>query len=80
MKNISPVLVVVVVIASCGGAGEPDAGPGDEWVSFGGTVVDGHVRTWSRDDGDGWLEDSPEGGSTEVNAVVHPGGLLSVPA
>jgi hypothetical protein len=56
------------------------SGRGSEWVIFGGGVDDGHVTHWSREVGEGWGEDSPEGDvPTDPNVVVRPGGRLVVP-
>jgi hypothetical protein len=56
------------------------SGDGRPWTIFGGVVADDRVEHWSRVDGERWGEDSPEGGPTEPNVVVLPGGVLSVPA
>jgi len=56
------------------------SGRGSEWVIFGGVVDDGRVGHWSRVVGERWGEDSPEGGPTEPNVTVLPGGLLTVPS
>ncbi len=55
------------------------SGTGEPWVLFGGVVEDDRVATWDRVAGDRWGEDSPEGGSTDPNVVVLPGGLVSIP-
>jgi hypothetical protein len=52
--------------------------PGGEWILFGGVVVGDRVREWSRASGERWGQDSSEGGPTEVNATVLPGGRLSL--
>jgi hypothetical protein len=51
---------------------------GGEWSLFGGVVLDDRVREWSRVSGERWGQDSPEGGPTEMNASVLPGGQLSL--
>jgi hypothetical protein len=48
--------------------------PRGEWILFGGVVVGDRVRVWSRASGERWGQDSPEGGPTETNASVLPGG------
>jgi hypothetical protein len=52
---------------------------GREWVLFAGVVANERIADWSRDAGDRWGDDSPEGGPTDPNVVVLPGGLVSIP-
>jgi hypothetical protein len=54
--------------------------PQREWVMFAGVITNDRVEGWSREAGDRWREDSPEGSPTHPNVVVFPGGLVSAPS
>jgi hypothetical protein len=43
---------------------------GEPWLWYAGSLHEGRVRVWDRVSGEGWGEDSPEGGPDGPNAVV----------